>query len=116
MDCGWAWWIDHERLVNRGYVYCSQAISDDAAAGEFLRKNPKIRNEPRLVKFTSGYLVMMVGNKVPYHKRHTPDPREREIWNRHKTGFIQQAARGITSEEALAYVKHPGWRWNADPQ
>ncbi len=41
MDCGWAWQIEHEHHVNRGYVYSSQAISDDEAAAEFLRKNPK---------------------------------------------------------------------------
>src|SRR3984957_417036 len=27
MDSGWCWRIDHEKLINRGYVYCSTAIS-----------------------------------------------------------------------------------------
>ncbi len=54
MEAGWAWQIEHEHHINRGYVYCSQAISDEAAAGEFLRKNPKAPKDPRVVKFRSG--------------------------------------------------------------
>ncbi|MEI7911304.1 MAG: tryptophan halogenase family protein [Verrucomicrobiota bacterium] len=244
MDSGWAWQIDHEHLVNRGYVYCSQAISDDDAAAEFYRKNPKIKSAPEIVKFRSGcyerqwvenvvalgnsggfveplestaimilcshtrtlvdflihsdleptptmrdlyndrthgswtdirdflalhykfngmldtpfwqqardetdvsglaellefykengptgfcryrlprtetdfglegFLVMLVGNQVPYNKHHQATPAELAIWNQRKNGFIQAASRGIRSEEALAYVKHPGWKWNAD--
>ena len=244
MDSGWAWRIDHEHLVNRGYVYCSQAISDEDAAEEFQRKNPKARLEPKIVKFRSGYfkrqwvgnvvafgnaggfveplestaimilcshvqtlvdfllhssleptptmrklyndltagtwedirdflaihykfngmldtpfwqharadadasgigellefyeengptgfcryrlprtetdfglegfLVMLVGNKVPYRKRHSATPAELAIWQKRKHAFIEEAKRGIRCEEALAYVKHPGWQWNAE--
>ena len=41
MDAGWCWGIEHEHEINRGYVYSSGAISDDAAREEFQRKNPK---------------------------------------------------------------------------
>ena len=51
MDAGWAWQIEHEQHVNRGYVYSSQAISDDDARAEFLRKNPKAPADARVVKF-----------------------------------------------------------------
>ena len=54
MDAGWAWQIEHEHHINRGYVYCSQAISDEAACEEFLRKNPQAPQSPRVVKFRSG--------------------------------------------------------------
>lgn len=244
MDSGWAWRIDHEEIINRGYVYCSQAISDDSAADEFYRKNPRIKSDPHIVKFRSGYykrqwvdnvvafgnsggfveplestaimilcshvhtlvdllthselqptdtmrrlyndltsgtwedirdflalhykfngmldtpfwkqaradtdvsgiadllefyeengptgfcryrlprtetdfglegfLVMLVGNKVPYKKRYKPTDAELAIWQRHKQEFAAQAKKGIRSEEALAYVKHPGWQWHAD--
>jgi len=244
MDSGWAWRIDHEQLINRGYVYCSEHISDDAAAEEFYRKNPKIKSDPQIVKFRSGYyqrqwvdnvvafgnaggfveplestaimilcshvqtlvnfldhsaleptptmrrlyndltagtwqdirdflaihykfngmldtafwqraraetdvsgigdllefyeengptgfcryrlprtetdfglegfLVMLVGNKVPYRKRHTPSAQEQAIWAAHKQEFVNEARRGIRCEEALAYVKHPGWQWHGD--
>jgi tryptophan halogenase len=62
-----------------------------------------------------GFLIMFVGNKVPYRNRYTPTPQEAQIWKQRKAGFIQEASRGIRSEEALAYVHHPGWKWNADP-
>ena len=54
MDAGWAWQIEHEHFINRGYVYSSQALSDDDALGEFLRKNPKAPESARVVKFKSG--------------------------------------------------------------
>ena len=65
MDAGWAWQIEHEHHINRGYVYSSQAISDDEAAAEFLRKNPKAPASPRIVKFRSGcYRRQWVENVV----------------------------------------------------
>jgi tryptophan halogenase len=55
MDAGWSWRIDHEHLINRGYVYSSAFISDEAAREEFLRKNPKVSpDKTRVVKFRSG--------------------------------------------------------------
>lgn len=65
MDAGWCWQIEHEHWINRGYVYASAFISDEAAREELLRKNPKIANEPRVVKFRSGrYARNWIGNVV----------------------------------------------------
>ncbi|RYD37186.1 MAG: tryptophan 7-halogenase [Verrucomicrobiaceae bacterium] len=65
MDAGWCWRIDHEHWINRGYVYSSRFISDEDALAEFRRKNPKIANEPRVVRFKSGrYKRQWVGNVV----------------------------------------------------
>jgi tryptophan halogenase len=65
MDSGWCWQIEHEHWINRGYVYSSNFISDEAAREELLRKNLKIANEPRIVKFRSGrYVRNWVGNVV----------------------------------------------------
>jgi tryptophan 7-halogenase len=65
MDAGWCWQIEHEHWINRGYVYSSSFISDQAALDEFLKKNPKVANEPRVVKFRSGrYARNWVGNVV----------------------------------------------------
>ncbi len=244
MDSGWAWQIEHEHHVNRGYVYCSQAISDDQAAEEFTRKNPKAPKSPRLVKFRSGcyrrlwvdnvvavgnaagfvepleatalmivcshtqtlveflnrselnptptlrdlyndlayagwndirdflalhykvntaldtpfwrqcrndtdvggikqllefyaengptgfcryrlprtendfgvegFLVMLVGNKVPYAAKHNPTNIERQIWESRRRHFDQVAEKALTVKEALAYIRHPGWTWHGD--
>ena len=55
MDAGWCWRIDHEKFINRGYVYSSRFSTDDEVREELLRKNPKIDPEKtRIVKFTSG--------------------------------------------------------------
>ena len=65
MDSGWCWRIDHEYFINRGYVYSSRFISDEDAQREFLQKNPKVSNQPRVVKFRSGrYARHWVGNVV----------------------------------------------------
>lgn len=63
MDAGWCWQIEHEKYINRGYVYASRFSSDEAATEEFLRKNPKAPKAPRVVKFRSGrYQRAVVGN------------------------------------------------------
>ena len=65
MDSGWCWQIEHEKWINRGYVYSSAHISDEAALAEFLRKNPQVANEPRVVRFRTGrYARMWVKNVV----------------------------------------------------
>jgi tryptophan halogenase len=53
MDAGWCWQIDHEHRINRGYVYASSFISDDAAEREFRGKNPRV-GPSRVVRFKSG--------------------------------------------------------------
>ncbi|MDF1844989.1 MAG: tryptophan 7-halogenase [Rubripirellula sp.] len=53
MEAGWSWRIEHDDLINRGYVYSSRFISDEAAESEFRRKNPKV-TETRVIRFRSG--------------------------------------------------------------
>lgn len=65
MEGGWCWQIEHEHWINRGYVYASAFLDDEAALREFLAKNPKVSTEPRVVKFRSGrYRRNWVGNTV----------------------------------------------------
>jgi len=65
MDAGWAWQIEHETFINRGYVYSSRFINDEEAAAELLQKNPAISTQPRVVKFRSGrYRRNWIGNVV----------------------------------------------------
>jgi len=251
MDAGWCWRIEHQHAINRGYVFCSNAMSDDEAHAEFMRKNPKARTWEKSVKFRSGryrrvwvdnvvamgnasgfvepleatalmavcamcqnlveflihtnldpsptirdlynevstqswddirnflslhyryntrlqtpfwkravaevdvsgiqhlldfyaengptglarnvisnvgtsnglhsafgiegYLVHLVGLKVPYKHRHVPTAGEWQIWNRHRSENSAQAAAGLTVEESLAYINHPAWMWASDP-
>ena len=64
MDAGWCWQIEHEHRINRGYVYGSGFISDEAAEREFRAANPKV-GPTRIVKFVSGrYRRVWVKNVV----------------------------------------------------
>lgn len=57
MDSGWCWRIDHENVINRGYVYSSAHISADQAAEELVRKNPKIdASSLRVVPFEARHI------------------------------------------------------------
>lgn len=53
MDAGWAWQIEHEHRINRGYVYCPAFISDEQAEAEFRTKNSRL-GPTRVVRFASG--------------------------------------------------------------
>jgi tryptophan halogenase len=64
MDSGWCWQIEHENRINRGYVFSSAFISDEAAEKEFRAKNPKV-GPARIVRFISGrYRNLWVKNVV----------------------------------------------------
>ena len=54
MDAGWSWRIDHEQVINRGYVFCSSHISEEEARREFAAKNPRAKLNDRLIKFRTG--------------------------------------------------------------
>jgi tryptophan halogenase len=64
MPAGWCWQIEHERRVNRGYVYCSAFVGDEEAERDFRDRNPKV-GPTRVVRFSSGrYRARWVGNVV----------------------------------------------------
>jgi tryptophan halogenase len=241
MDAGWSWQIEHEHWINRGYVYSSRFLSDEAALAEFLAKNPKVATTPRVVKFRTGrfernwignvvaignssgfvepleasalaiiitqsrtlanalidsscdptptlvamcnqfvaqtwddtrdfiavhykfntrldtpfwrtcraevetcgaapiveffeengpsamhepvvirpchtfgiegYLAMLVGQRVPYRKRHQPTSAETQTWRAHLADNVTKAARGFSVQETLAMIRDPAWTW-----
>jgi len=57
---------------------------------------------------------MLVGNRVPYQAKHRPSEAESAAWAAHRARFIAQAQAGMDVREALACVRHPAWRWNAE--
>jgi tryptophan halogenase len=64
MQAGWCWRIDHERHVNRGYVYASAFLDDEEAERELREANPRL-GETRLLRFRSGHhRRAWVGNVV----------------------------------------------------
>ena len=72
MTSGWSWRIEHDEIINRGYVFASHFISDEAAEQEFRRKNPKVK-ETRVIRFRSGFYrrswvknVVAIGNAAGF--------------------------------------------------
>ncbi|MDB6173322.1 MAG: hypothetical protein JWL59_2633 [Chthoniobacteraceae bacterium] len=53
MKAGWAWQIEHEQHINRGYVFSSAFLSDTDAEAEFRNKNRKVK-QTRIVNFRTG--------------------------------------------------------------
>ena len=53
MPSGWCWQIEHESRINRGYVYCSDFISDEEAERQFRAANPKV-GPTRIIRFVTG--------------------------------------------------------------
>ena len=58
-----------------------------------------------------GFLVLLVGQCVPYQNRHQPTAAEWQSLNARRAQFKTQAAQGLDVKEALAFVRHPQWRW-----
>jgi tryptophan halogenase len=250
MEAGWCWRIEHEKYINRGYVFCSGAMTDEQAHNEFMKKNPKAKTWGHTVKFKSGryqrawvenvvgmgnacgfvepleatalmilcgnvqtlvnmlqssrcdptptmrdlynkvfetgweeiknflsihyrfnsrldndfwrrcraevdvsgakeildfygengpvalcrhvistrgqsfgvhsafgvegYLVILTGNKVPYKQKYEPTEQEWQIWQTHKAQLAEAAMQGLTVDESLKFIRHPGWMWNAE--
>lgn len=243
MNAGWAWQIEHDELINRGYVYGSSFLSDNDAEEEFRRKNPKVE-DTRIIGFDSGarkrtwvknvvalgnsagfvepleatglavicdhaaklihcladsyleidhvsrdfynrycnktwqdirrflalhykfntrfetefwracredidltgaeeivdyyrasgpsilwgrsamgpddpftwegYLVMMVGQKVPFARSFDPEPGELEAWRRFQKNLKESAGQGLTMKEGLEMIRSPHWSWHQD--
>jgi tryptophan halogenase len=57
---GWQWEIDTSERAGKGYVYCSNFISQEMAVEQFMLDNPKIKT-PRIIPFPSGRYDDMCG-------------------------------------------------------
>ncbi len=58
-----------------------------------------------------GFLALLVGQNVPYKKRHEPTARELEFWQRYRQQLAVEAQAGMSSEEALQALRTPGLQW-----
>jgi len=57
------------------------------------------------------YLVLLVGQQVPYRRVYVPSLQERRIWESIRAENRLQAMRGVTIPEALAAIHAPAWTW-----
>ena len=102
MDSGWSWRIEHDDLVNRGYVFASDFISDDDAEAEFAA-NPKV-TETRVIRFRSGYHrrswvgnVVAIGNAAGFVERFQATG-DRVHVDRHRSSSCPSARRARISD------------------
>ncbi len=58
-----------------------------------------------------GYLTVLVGQKVPYQRRHTPTPQELSIWQGVRAENRMKALTALTVRQALDAVTAPAWQW-----
>ncbi len=72
MNAGWCWQIEHDEIINRGYVFSSDFLTDDQAETEYRRKNP-IVEKTHVVKFPAGIYrrtwvknVVAIGNSAGF--------------------------------------------------
>jgi len=61
-----------------------------------------------------GFLVLLVGQREPYDRRHPISEVEFAVFRRHCEDNRMRAKTGLSVAEALKFVKHPGWRWFGD--
>ncbi|MHA3774006.1 FAD-dependent oxidoreductase [Verrucomicrobiota bacterium sgz303538] len=73
---------------------------------------------PRLVLLSphsmfgyEGYLVQLVGNRVPYKRPHTPVPTETQMWERQRREWDAVAQRAFDVKTCLHAIRGPRWRW-----
>ncbi len=72
MDAGWCWRIEHDEIINRGYVFSSAFLTDTQAEQEFRSKNPNVET-CRVIPFPAGCFrrtwiknVIAIGNSAGF--------------------------------------------------
>jgi tryptophan halogenase len=61
-----------------------------------------------------GYLTMMVGQKVPYRKLHSPAAGEWQAWREIQQANRQLAQNGIGVSESVEIIRSPRWSYRRD--
>ncbi|MGI9516959.1 MAG: tryptophan 7-halogenase, partial [Pirellulaceae bacterium] len=72
MNAGWCWRIEHDELINRGYVFCSKFLTDEEAVEEYQHANP-LAEVAKVIGFRAGVRrrswvgnVVAVGNATGF--------------------------------------------------
>ena len=59
----------------------------------------------------SGYIALLVGQKVPYRDMYRPDDSELPVWEAYRQRNKELALRAMTVKQALAATRSPLWSW-----
>jgi tryptophan halogenase len=86
---------------------------------EWYQENgPSVLPGPALIHPTNsfrmdGFMALLVGQNVAYNKRYEPTSAEQKFLMQYRQQLVQEASRGMTSEEALHAIRTPGLQWSA---
>lgn len=58
-----------------------------------------------------GYLVQLVGNRVPYKRPYTPTATEAQLWERQRREWNANARRALDVKSCLRAIRGPQWKW-----
>jgi len=61
-----------------------------------------------------GYLVMLVGQKVPFKKEFQPTDDEVNAWDQYRQNLNTRAEHGLDVAEAVKIIRSDGWGWKPD--
>ena len=61
-----------------------------------------------------GYLVMLVGQKVPFKKNWQPAESDRAKWSQFSETLNQRASQGLSVKEAVSMIRSEGWKWKPE--
>lgn len=59
-----------------------------------------------------GYLVHLLGMRVPHRGGHPATPQELAIWEKHRARHRLTASQALTCQQALDAIRRPHWRWD----
>jgi len=95
-------------------------IGEAQAFVEFYRENGpsllarRIFDHNQFLWGMDGYLTLLVGQCVSYQRPHQPARQELETWNAVRERYRSMANSGVDIAEALAAVRSPAWKWDAE--
>lgn len=61
-----------------------------------------------------GYLCLLVGQQVPYHRSHEPSSSDLEIWNAIRAENRVKALTAMSVREAFDAITSPSWTWDME--
>jgi tryptophan halogenase len=58
-----------------------------------------------------GFYTLLLGQKIPHGRAKAVHADELARWQTHQRENAARGSAALTVPEALAYIRHPGWRW-----
>jgi len=103
-----AYWKECRKSVELGPIQALVDYYQENGPSTFARTTLLHGND---IFGMEGYLVLLVGQKVPHRAKYTPTADERRFWDAFRAENRAKAHAGMTIREALDRLYAPSWRW-----